>query len=295
MHLASDLRQQTQMMGMDPQPSGIGNMNGTTTTPLGSRQAGPIPGSFPNTASTSYTVPHTGNTPGMVAQVAGPPRGTMPTATTGTPGLTKGSSSTDSGDAPGTPGMMDIDMQMDDDEPPSSSQDVGMGFGGAAGGVGGGLGISTAVAPQDAYYKGPPLQFVQPSMLSYTIPPPSASTTATPANHMAFNGAGQGAIGRVPRPGGINTQLYAQPSPMHSGSTPSTGGSGGHHLTDAQKAERAARKAARKEAKRIARENGEAESSDDGRDAEGFKKYRCPVEGCNKSYKQANGLKYHLK
>ena len=188
--------------------------------------------------------------------------------------------------------MMDIDMQMDDDEPPSSSVDLGMGFGG--GGVGGGaLGISTqAAGPQDAYYKGPPLQFVQPSMLSYTIPPPSAST-ATPANHMAFNGAGQGAIGRVPRPGGTHPQMYAQPLPAQT--TPSTTGSGGHHLTDAQKAERAARKAARKEAKRIARENGEAESSDDGRDAEGFKKYRCPVEGCNKSYKQANGLKYHLK
>lgn len=271
------------MMGMDPQPSGIGNMNGNTTTPLG-RPAGPIPGSFPNAASTSYTVPMTGNTPGMVAALAGPPR--TATAATGTPGLTKGSSSTDSGDAPGTPGMMDIDMQMDDDEPPPTSADIGMGFGG-------GLGINTTAAgPQDAYYKGPPLQFVQPSMLSYTIPPPSAST-ATPANHMAFNGAGQGAIGRVPRPGGINTQMYAQPSPVHS--TPSTAGSGGHHLTDAQKAERAARKAARKEAKRIARENGEAESSDDGRDAEGFKKYRCPVEGCNKSYKQANGLKYHLK
>lgn len=276
------------MMGMEPQPSGIGNMSGNTTTPLG-RAAGPIPGSFPNAASTSYTVPMTGNTPGMVAALAGPPR----TATTaGTPGLTKGSSSTDSGDAPGTPGMMDIDMQMDDDEPPSSSVDLGMGFGG--GGVGGGaLGISTqAAGPQDAYYKGPPLQFVQPSMLSYTIPPPSAST-ATPANHMAFNGAGQGAIGRVPRPGGTHPQMYAQPLPAQT--TASTTGSGGHHLTDAQKAERAARKAARKEAKRIARENGEAESSDDGRDAEGFKKYRCPVEGCNKSYKQANGLKYHLK
>lgn len=94
-----------------------------------------------------------------------------------------------------------------------------------------------------------------------------------------------------------NQPLFAQSSSAFSQATTSGGGSGsgGHHLTDAQKAERAARKAARKEAKRIARENGEAESSDDGRDAEGFKKYRCPVEGCKKSYKQANGLKYHLK
>jgi hypothetical protein len=62
-----------------------------------------------------------------------------------------------------------------------------------------------------------------------------------------------------------------------------------------QKAERARRKEARKEAKRIAKENGEMIDSDDWRDADGYKRYRCPIEGCNKSYKQANGLKYHLK
>lgn len=118
---------------------------------------------------------------------------------------------------------------------------------------------------------------------------------------MANSGAGQGLGGPVQRndwnrsAATHNQPLFAQPSSTFSQATTSGSGSGGQHLTDAQKAERAARKAARKEAKRIARENGEAESSDDGRDAEGFKKYRCPVEGCKKSYKQANGLKYHLK
>lgn len=34
---------------------------------------------------------------------------------------------------------------------------------------------------------------------------------------------------------------------------------------------------------------------EDGHDAEFEKRYACPVEGCSKSYKQANGLKYHLK
>jgi hypothetical protein len=118
---------------------------------------------------------------------------------------------------------------------------------------------------------------------------------------MANSGAGQGLSGPVQRnewnqsASTHNQPLFPQPSSTFSQATTGGSGSGGHHLTDAQKAERAARKAARKEAKRIARENGEAESSDDGRDAEGFKKYRCPVEGCKKSYKQANGLKYHLK
>jgi len=31
-----------------------------------------------------------------------------------------------------------------------------------------------------------------------------------------------------------------------------------------------------------------------GSDAEGEKRYPCPIEGCGKVYKQANGLKYHL-
>jgi hypothetical protein len=115
---------------------------------------------------------------------------------------------------------------------------------------------------------------------------------------MANSGAVQGQVQRSDwnqNATAHNQPLFGQPSSAFNQATTGSGGSGGHHLTDAQKAERAARKAARKEAKRIARENGEAESSDDGRDAEGFKKYRCPVEGCKKSYKQANGLKYHLK
>lgn len=37
------------------------------------------------------------------------------------------------------------------------------------------------------------------------------------------------------------------------------------------------------------------ESNDDGHGARVEKRYACPVEGCVKSYKQANGLKYHLK
>ena len=51
-------------------------------------------------------------------------------------------------------------------------------------------------------------------------------------------------------------------------------------------------KAARKAQKRADR----AALRDDpsASDAEGEKKFACPVEGCGKVYKQANGLKYHL-
>ncbi|KAL7424082.1 hypothetical protein Q5752_001667 [Cryptotrichosporon argae] len=50
---------------------------------------------------------------------------------------------------------------------------------------------------------------------------------------------------------------------------------------------KAARKAARK-AEKAARQDG------DESEGEGEKRFRCPIDGCGKVYKQANGLKYHL-
>lgn len=152
-------------------------------------------------------------------------------------------------------------------------------LGGGAGGGGGNNGgqISNPNAPNQSASHIP--QCVPPSLLSYAIPQPGAPIPQ-------FNGFGfptSSNISISSRPGGI---IGMNPLNMSGGSNA--------FLTPEQKAERAARKAARKEAKRVARENGEMDSSDDGRDSEGFKKYRCPVEGCNKSYKQANGLKYHL-
>jgi transcription factor SFP1 len=49
---------------------------------------------------------------------------------------------------------------------------------------------------------------------------------------------------------------------------------------------------AQKRAQRKAERAGREEASAD--DREGEKKFRCPVEGCGKVYKQANGLKYHM-
>lgn len=59
-------------------------------------------------------------------------------------------------------------------------------------------------------------------------------------------------------------------------------------LTAEQQAAKAMRKAQRKAEKAAAREEAT------GSDTEGDKRFPCPVEGCGKVYKQANGLKYHL-
>lgn len=60
------------------------------------------------------------------------------------------------------------------------------------------------------------------------------------------------------------------------------------NLSAEQQAAKAMRKAQRKAEKAAAREEAT------GSDAEGDKRFPCPVDGCGKVYKQANGLKYHL-
>lgn len=62
----------------------------------------------------------------------------------------------------------------------------------------------------------------------------------------------------------------------------------GQALSAEQQAAKAMRKAQRKAEKAASREEAT------GSDAEGDKRFPCPVEGCGKIYKQANGLKYHL-
>lgn len=235
------------------------------------------------------------------------PQPVGPSSSTTIPSMTTKQSSPTESDAPGTPGMMDIEMTMDDDDDPRQQ-----GHGKS------GKGMPTILPPSNAQWTAfqqaqqpPPGGFpqcVEPFKLSYAIPggvggaashnttgtanpaalssagggggvngmstpnPGSAASSkpGTPINgvNLAFNGAGTGAIGKPPKTAGTSTVLTAE-----------------------QKAERAARKAARKEARRIAKENGEL-SSDDGRDAEGFKKYRCPVPGCNKSYRQVSRMPF---
>lgn len=59
-------------------------------------------------------------------------------------------------------------------------------------------------------------------------------------------------------------------------------------LTVEQQAAKAMRRAQRRAEKAAAREEATAS------DAEGDKRFPCPIDGCGKVYKQANGLKYHL-
>ncbi|WVQ98764.1 hypothetical protein IAU59_005895 [Kwoniella sp. CBS 9459] len=82
---------------------------------------------------------------------------------------------------------------------------------------------------------------------------------------------------------------YAPPTPGPStpGGSSSAGAGAAAALTPEQLQAKALRKAQRK-AEKAARE----EASPD--DAEGEKRFPCPIEGCGKVYKQANGLKYHL-
>lgn len=62
----------------------------------------------------------------------------------------------------------------------------------------------------------------------------------------------------------------------------------GQTMSAEQQAAKALRKAQRKAEKAASREEAT------GSDGEGEKRFPCPVEGCGKVYKQANGLKYHL-
>lgn len=59
-------------------------------------------------------------------------------------------------------------------------------------------------------------------------------------------------------------------------------------LTSEQLQARALKKAQKKAERAAQREEASAS------DMEGEKKFPCPIEGCGKVYKQANGLKYHL-
>jgi transcription factor SFP1 len=84
------------------------------------------------------------------------------------------------------------------------------------------------------------------------------------------------------------TGLQGVPPSLLSFTPPPTGTRPATGLTSEQIQAKALRKAQRKAEKAAARE--EASASDN----EGEKRFACPIEGCGKVYKQANGLKYHL-
>lgn len=91
------------------------------------------------------------------------------------------------------------------------------------------------------------------------------------------------------RPLGTSTPPHGVPPSLLSFAPPSSSpGPSPASLTPEQVQARAMKKAQRKLEKAAAREEVSAS------DAEGDKRFPCPIPGCGKVYKQANGLKYHL-
>lgn len=93
------------------------------------------------------------------------------------------------------------------------------------------------------------------------------------------------------RPGGTSTPPQCLPPSLLSYNPSTTVGMRPQHpipMTTEELQAKAMRKAQRKADRAAARE--EASTSD----IEGEKRFPCPIEGCGKVYKQANGLKYHL-
>lgn len=104
-------------------------------------------------------------------------------------------------------------------------------------------------------------QAANPWMAAFRTPPGPAASQGVPPSLLSFT-----------------------PPPRQESPRPGSG----QTMTAEQQAAKALRKAQRKAEKAASREEAT------GSDGEGEKRFPCPVEGCGKVYKQANGLKYHL-
>jgi transcription factor SFP1 len=158
------------------------------------------------------------------------------------------------GDAPTPPGMMDIEM----DEPSAPSHafmSSPLGRPGLPGGV----------PPQSS--PGLWATAFRPQFPNVGAPPPQC----VPPSLLSFSSA-------TPQQG-----LGTSSAPPSAPSTPAP-----RPPTQEELEAKALRKAQRKAERMAAREEASAS------DAEHEKKFPCPIEGCGKVYKQANGLKYHL-
>lgn len=171
-----------------------------------------------------------------------------------------------SSDVPSTPGMMDMDMDMD--EAPALSRPtppVGLSMG-----VGGVNGV-------------PSIPGTLLGTLPGGIPPASASPWSA-----AFRPT------NLQPPACVPPSVLSYPAPQ-----PQTASPAPPKLTQEQlqaKALKKAQKRATASAAGTATPPNEKEDHNESPTAEekGEKRFRCPIEGCGKVYKQANGLKYHL-
>ncbi|BEI81144.1 hypothetical protein CcaverHIS002_0203040 [Cutaneotrichosporon cavernicola] len=163
-------------------------------------------------------------------------------------------------DVPVLPGMMDMDM----DEPspthtgmyPQASVNINLGS------------STTAASPWAGIFRGAtnihPPACVPPSLLSYAPPPPATPVQPVPTPPQ-----------QPPQTQTPTTPTQAQPQLK---------------LSQAEIEARVFKKAVKKAEQRAVKEIGSEEDPD----APTEKRFRCPIEGCGKVYKQANGLKYHL-
>jgi hypothetical protein len=181
-----------------------------------------------------------------------------------TPNTTTNSVSMNHSDVPVLPGMMDMDM----DEPTPTP--TGM-FPQASVSIN--LGSSTpAASPWAGIFRGAaniqPPACVPPSLLSYAPPP---QTPPQPVQQQQ------------------QQQQQQTPSQAQTPTTP-TQAQAQPKLSQAEIEARVFKKAVKKAEQRAVKEVG----GEDDPDAPTEKRFRCPIEGCGKVYKQANGLKYHL-
>lgn len=175
-------------------------------------------------------------------------------------GASTPSPTTDS-DAPHTPGMMDLEM---DDAPLASPFPISS-FPRPSSSAPSPWSSSSALVPHPTSQTP---QCVPPSLLTYSLPPRTASPAATTATSSALAlGVSSPAVGGTTK--GSKKDASATP-----GASPVPG-------------EKPPKK------KREKKEKAEGDEGD-GEGGAGEKRFRCPVDGCGKVYKQQNGLKYHL-
>lgn len=230
------------------------------------------------------------------------------------------------GDAPIPPGMMDIEM----DEPMGSGPAGAAGLmqqpvlGVGPGGAGMPQGQPGVTAPWASAFRNPyqPAQTagVAPSLLSlntpigpgqiphlalpqlngaalppgFALPSPGPGAYPQPANlaaHLAAMGGGLGGFASLPA--SRNTSMPGTPVLSAANATSASAHASPKPMTREELEAKALRKAQRK-AEKLAAAKEEAALASGSEADHPEKRFPCPIEGCGKVYKQANGLKYHL-
>lgn len=140
----------------------------------------------------------------------------------------------------------------------------------------------------------PSSEYIRPARLTDTVPPPMVfSGPHSKANDPALTQR-LPILRSDPVGGEVDRSVHGQPCPDWNATSKGDDASAASDPFQIPQAEMLAHKPCRQKLKQVARDNSAAECTDTGPGVEGARRYTCPVEGCDKTYKQANGLKYHL-